>query len=145
MGCDWCKCFWIPWCYLQSNFSKFYTYVCGYVHSVFAFFILFTGILLQAFFKTDFAKPFSLFTPPQFLRRPPPLILDKQKARISPGLRIKIQFSTMFWSNRIRTHGACVQNTVPIGNNAFTSTFKKLRQKWKIIDIVEIINRFKAR
>ena len=32
----------------------------------------------------------------------PPLFPGKQKAGIAPSLRIKIQFSTRFWSNRIR-------------------------------------------
>ena len=32
----------------------------------------------------------------------PPLFPGKQKAGIAPGPRIKIQFSTTFWSNRIR-------------------------------------------
>ena len=66
MGCGWCKCFGIPWRSLPNDFSRFYTYVCGYVHSVFGFYILFTGIFLQAFLKIGFANPYSLFTPPQF-------------------------------------------------------------------------------
>ena len=70
MGCGWCKCFGIPWRSLPSSFQRFYTYVLAYVHSVFGFYTSFTGIFLQAHRRPGLLMPYSLFTPPQFLRRP---------------------------------------------------------------------------
>ena len=59
----------IPWRYLPDDFSRFYTYVPAHVHRENKVYTPFTGIFLHALFKTAFANPFSLFTPPQILRR----------------------------------------------------------------------------
>ena len=64
----------LPWCYLPSDFSKFYTYVPGYVHREIGFYTSFIGIFLQAHPEFLLAKPYSLFTPPQILRRPSPVL-----------------------------------------------------------------------
>lgn len=47
------------------RFSKIYTYGKSYVHREIGFYSLLTGIILQVFSKTDFAKAYSLFTVPQ--------------------------------------------------------------------------------
>ena len=65
MGCGWCKCFEIPWCYLPCGFSRFYTYAPGYVHREIKVYSSFTGIFLQTLSEFPLANPYSLFTPPQ--------------------------------------------------------------------------------
>lgn len=51
----------------------------------------------------------------------PPLFPGKQKAGIAPGPRIKIQFSTTFWSNRIRMLAAWARVVVPPGSRVPSS------------------------
>ena len=66
-----------------------------------------TGIFSHPFFKTRFGKPYSLVTSTAIFEVTSPQILGKQKAGISSSLCIKIQFSTSFWSNRIRIRPVC--------------------------------------
>lgn len=57
--------------------------------------------------QTWFADAPFFVTSTAILEAAPPLFPGKQKAGISSSLCIKIQFSTSFWSNRIRIRPIC--------------------------------------
>ena len=75
---------------------------------------------MQALSESPLAKPYSLFTAPQILRRPL-LFWGKQKAGMASSLRINIQFSTRFWSNRMRIAAAWARVVVPAGSRVPSS------------------------
>ena len=93
-------------------------------------FLDFSQYIFASLLQNSFCEALFFAYCPAIFEGTPLLFLGKRKAGIAPSLRIKIHFSTTFWSNLIRILAACALVVVPAGS--------KVPSSWPLISALPL-------